>query len=760
MRRNSRLKLPLHIKILQAFYYILPVIYLLISHSVTANELSVSNNGVLDLSDYNFEQQGNISLNGEWKFFNEKLLNNSEVKKDSGFCVVSVPQNLKGQDYDGQELDVKGYGTYYLQVIVNKKYTNELFLLDTKRISTASKVFVNGKLVGHNGLVSALESISQPSLIMTFNEFNCHSDTLNIVIHVSNYHTQKFGLFYKIDFGLSTKMHRAKTKSVAVKLFAIGGIFLVMLNFLVLYLLRRKDKTSLYFVIMAFFAFVYVLRLSGVYFALVSSLGYEINYKVQMIGAYFFIGMLLVYVSKIFPFDFSKKILHVLLVVTLLFILSTLVFSVKINSHFLTYFNYYAVISFVYILFVVIKSVVRKRDGAVIFLVGISLFFLTVVNDFLSETQVMNGPTLFPVGLFLFLFSQVIFLSVKYTRSFSYTEKLSQDLAIINKNLENIVDERTQEIKNKNHELVNLGQFKHDMINMLAHDLKNLLHVVVNVATNKQVKHAGYVMHNLIMNFLDINKSENAQLILHKSEVDLIDTITKAIDQIRLIAEQKSIIISNKVGYGIKICIDEDLILRVLVNLISNAIKYSPIGKEVKIESSIICEGDSNQILEVCVTDYGEGISFESQDKVFDKYCSDGKETGTIRSTGLGLAFCKMAVEAHDCAISVKSEKGVFTTFCITLPMLRIQGDSIQSADPFNQFSFNLSEGELKYLKPFGHQLNNCKIYQVSDLRNILNAINGSQSEQINLWKNRLEQAIYNCNNSEYEYLIHLLNKD
>ncbi len=736
----------------------------LFSKTIEAKGVVKCYNGIIDLSTYDFEEDGNVRLNGEWKFFSEQFLGSEQIRNDSTYCVVSVPENLRGQVCDGKELGVNGFGTYYLQIIVNKKYRNKIFLLNTKRISTASKLYINGELTGYNGVVSSHEQKSYPSLIMHFNEFRCNSDTLDLVIHVSNYHTQKFGLFYNIELGLNDEIHSSRIKMIAVNILATGAILFMMLHFLVLYLLRRRDKTYLYFVLMSFFAFVYVLRLSGIYFSIMPDLGYEINYKIQLVALFSYIAMLMAYVRKIFPFEFSKNILHVIFVISLFFFMGVIIFPVKINSHFLYYYDYFAFCALLYMYFAVVKAVVKQREGSVIFNIGLFFLIVASLNDFLYELQVINTASLIPVGLFMFLFSQVIFLSFNFTKAFLNSEKLSNDLALINKNLENIVSERTKEISykteeltKKNNKLIELGTFKHEMISMLAHDLKNSLNIVINMAANKYVKYAGNVMQNLIMNFLDINKSENAQLTLSKGVYDLSGIITDAITQTMLLAEQKSIIIQNKVPRGILVMVDKELILRVIVNLITNAVKYSQVGKGVPIETTIV-EQDKSQWVKVSITDFGDGIKGENLEKVFDKYFSDGRKSGAINATGLGLAFCKMAVEAHLGSIYVKSEKSVFTTFTFTLPTDTVQSHTnIRLIDKGKEQHLSFNEKELEYLEPFVLELQKCKIYQVSDLRSILYLVDEKQSEQILHWKEHMKQAIYNCNIDEFEYLINIV---
>ncbi len=202
-----------------SFCTLMVVIVLLQSQPVFGGEIKKVSKGILNLTDYNFEESGNIKLNGEWKFYIGRFLDSEQIKSDTDYLYVYVPKNLKTQLNNAYgENRVNGFGTYYLQIILDKSYINKTFLLDTKRISTASEVFVNGELVGFNGQVDSTALKTKPSLIMHFYEFTCQSDTLDVIIHVSNYHTQKFGLFYNIAFGPTKQMHLANLKAVTINI--------------------------------------------------------------------------------------------------------------------------------------------------------------------------------------------------------------------------------------------------------------------------------------------------------------------------------------------------------------------------------------------------------------------------------------------------------------------------------------------------------------------------------------------------------------
>jgi signal transduction histidine kinase len=121
---------------------------------------------------------------------------------------------------------------------------------------------------------------------------------------------------------------------------------------------------------------------------------------------------------------------------------------------------------------------------------------------------------------------------------------------------------------------------------------------------------------------------------------------------VQLPAEAKEITIINRVSVQIKANYDAGLIERVFVNLFTNAIKYTPVGGKVIVETSVL-----DGLLQVHVQDNGKGIKEEMINKIFEKYTQiDPEKLGVTFSTGLGLNYCKLAVEAHKGTIKAESK--------------------------------------------------------------------------------------------------------
>ncbi len=110
---------------------------------------------------------------------------------------------------------------------------------------------------------------------------------------------------------------------------------------------------------------------------------------------------------------------------------------------------------------------------------------------------------------------------------------------------------------------------------------------------------------------------------------------------------------------------DVEMVRRVVINLLENAVKYTHSGGNITVSAA---QTDDNRMVAVSVSDTGPGISPRDQQAIFDKFARIHGE-GRPKGLGLGLAFCRLAVEAHGGTIWVESQEGKGSTFTFTLPL-------------------------------------------------------------------------------------------
>lgn len=170
-------------------------------------------------------------------------------------------------------------------------------------------------------------------------------------------------------------------------------------------------------------------------------------------------------------------------------------------------------------------------------------------------------------------------------------------------------------------------------------------------------------MLGMVNTILDLSKLEAGKMQLNREPVVLTSLLEQIFRIESPLAIRREVLLLNNVPFDLPIVqADQMLIGRVLQNLVDNALKYSPEGCNVEVNARFDAK---QQMIEVSIHDEGAGISPEAKSRLFEKFSSGSKERGT----GLGLAFCRIVIEAHGGKIWTESESGKGTTFVFLLPL-------------------------------------------------------------------------------------------
>jgi len=146
------------------------------------------------------------------------------------------------------------------------------------------------------------------------------------------------------------------------------------------------------------------------------------------------------------------------------------------------------------------------------------------------------------------------------------------------------------------------------------------------------------------------------------------ELVAAAASQVASLAESQQLVLVRQIAADLPpLRGDENKLCRTLVNLLGNALKFTPSGGAVTVAA---CPSKEGQAVLFSVSDTGEGIPPEAFGRIFEKFGQvESRQGGRIMSTGLGLAFCKLAVEAHGGRIGVESAPGQGSTFSFTIPL-------------------------------------------------------------------------------------------
>jgi signal transduction histidine kinase len=269
----------------------------------------------------------------------------------------------------------------------------------------------------------------------------------------------------------------------------------------------------------------------------------------------------------------------------------------------------------------------------------------------------------------------------------SELEEKREQLEVLNRQLE----ESNRELNEANAQLRELGDMKEEFFALTTHDLRSPLSVISGVIsfftsgrlgdlTSEQQNMVAMMERNtrnlieLVNDLLDASKIESGALRLDLVEVDLAGLVGDLHETMLPMAREKEIELSVAAFDGLaRVNADRIKLRRILTNLISNALKFTPTGGRVEISARNDCVGR----VRVLVSDTGVGIPPEDLDRLFDKYeQARSRATGSERGTGLGLYITRQLVELHGGEISVESEVGRGTTFSFTLPLRQHEATS------------------------------------------------------------------------------------
>ncbi len=371
----------------------------------------------------------------------------------------------------------------------------------------------------------------------------------------------------------------------------------------------------------------------------------------------------------------------------------------------------------------------------------------------------------FRLGVIIFIVSSLVSFYIIRTRK----------IKRINRELETTVQDRTREIQEKNYEisaqneelkkskdeieiankkLKELNLFKEEMAGMIVHDLKNPLNLIIGLAENESVKQSGKQMLNMVMNILDVQKYEQTEIKLQKANIQINLISKSALEQVYLLYEQKNIKVENLINEN-SVVVDTNIIERVFVNILTNAIKYTPINGKIILESE---KPDAEHML-IRITDNGPGIPKDKLEKIFLKFEQVvAKESGIARSTGMGLTFCKMVIEAHGGRIGVESELEKGTSFWFTLPAGQETNKTNHTkTKQVEETSLKLAKTDKEVLRQYALKLQNLEVYELSDIEKVINLIDISKSQNLGRWKKEMDNALHTMNQEKYLELIKLI---
>ncbi|MBO9607201.1 MAG: response regulator [Paenibacillaceae bacterium] len=619
--------------------------------------------GHLDLSGWSFTEDGTVQLSGEWEFYRGKLLTPEDFAAGT---LTDRPLLVKPGAWnafiaeDGGKTGM-GYATYRMRIKLNDSSVT-YFAVRTTNIRTSNRIFMNGVEIGAAGNPAGTKDDVIPSNTPYLGIVPTAGNEADIIVQVANYHYESGGIIYPIVFGDRQSVMESRDHALFADFTATASFLIPAAFFLLLYFLRRQERSLLHLGLLCLSAVGYVLTHGEKLLdAALPGLGYEWFTKLQFIFSFITYYFMIRYVDASAPGFVRRRVVVAAGAIMLVQLAIALLFPVQVYSRLLGLVILYAFAVTGYVAYVMLMWLRRHRKDGLPILLGIeslsaiialhSLYAIGLLNDYISLT----------FELLVFVLAQTTLFVRRFARSFREVELLST-------------------------RLLTLDGLKDEFMAHTSHELRTPLHGIINIAESLQEGAAGQLnaeqMRNmrmisatgrrlsaLVNDILDFSKLKSADVRLNRKAVHLPAVAQSVIEVIRHTTGKKELAIVQRWPERLPLLdTDEDRLSQMLFNLLGNAVKYTDRG-EIALSATV--EGDW---IAVSVADTGIGIAEERLEAIFASYEQlDAWDDRERPGTGLGLSITRKLVELHGGSIKAESEPGRGSTFTFTLPAAKDQ---------------------------------------------------------------------------------------
>jgi len=380
----------------------------------STNEVNpLAEKGVVDLSQWDFDTKGKIYLDGEWEFYWQQLLTPrdfaSNTNKNQDW--IQVPNAWNDQlDKNNKPFPAFGYSTFRLKIIVPPQQKKLSIRLSDLR--DAYKLWVNQELLIESGVVGKNKENTISRIDSKMTTFPLVNGQVEIVLQIANYRSDKSGFIRGgVLLGKEEVIQKTHVNSIAVTLFLCGCYLIIGLYHLLFYQMRRKNQGAFYFGILCVLIFIRVLTTGDKLLIYWTNIPTFVNSKLAYLSVYAALPIFFIYLKSIFPKEIKQQFVKVVLRFAGLLCLFIFLAPNTISHY--TFYPFRVLLLFctLYVVYAMYFVLRRKKNGGVLFTIGILIAVATAWNDTIYESGDNTSGFLFPFGILAFMLLQTSFLA-------------------------------------------------------------------------------------------------------------------------------------------------------------------------------------------------------------------------------------------------------------------------------------------------------------------------------------------------------------
>lgn len=644
-------------------------------------------NGTAAIYEYASESENSPGRLTNWQLYYGKHLSASEMKKlpESEKLTVYNPHSWAGLIVDGKKLPAFGIATYYLKInnIGASKQHPVVYGLYVGCIESAYKLVINNKLVGEGGKAEKTRENYRPNTLPSPYYFTVNSDSIDVVMQVSNFILPRFGGFTQdVYFGKPKTIEQLTLRKIMITCFILGLFVLVFIQQTTLSFLNKLEKSHIMLSALCVLFFTKLLADSNalMVFHFIADYNIRLYYQIWTLSL-LSVPLILRLIKISFPDEVPSLIEKTIYLLYALFTLVVLTSDLEYITKAGYIFVYLSSICIGYFNIILIKAIVAQRKYAIVHTVSLVILISFFIYDFIHATNAHCQGYLTLAGMGIYILIQSSTFSFKLTVSNKQNIKRSKNLQQANRTLEKAVKQRTKELQIANEELSRINKQKDFLISTISHDLMNAFNVLLTFprllyqdqglpdsyrSSMEMIYKAAENGHSILENMLEwtklhINPKDNLQPIENLSDI-----VRQNVELHTYCVQRKNIRIETEINDKFHFYCQKEQLNAILRNLISNAVKFSKDEGTIRIKNKI-----KNGRVQILIVDKGIGISPEMRELLF-RHTNNKKRFGTHgeKGAGIGLLIIKDLVESNNGQISCYSKQNKTTVFIVEFKLL------------------------------------------------------------------------------------------
>lgn len=405
---------------------LVPLLFVLISCNKEWKQAPRAVNGVLDLTEWNFDKDGTVKLDGEWAFYWQKLYSYEDFMKNPQLqpSSLSVLPGVWNQiELHGAKIGGSGYATFQLRVKLPADQLNKIFGFYSLEQSTAYRISANGLPIGGSGKVAANQNDYIPETRSSGSNFHINSVEIIFVVQITNFSHRDGGVWHSFLLGHSEDILTVISAKKYREIILMSIILIIALYHLVIYYFRTNEKSPLWFSLFCLLTLARTGVTGEKQILNLIPIPYRLYLTIEYLTFYFALSVWLHYVYHLFYPRINQRLLKVSYAISIFFA-ATLFLPIHVFTHAIPVFQILFLTGVIFFLGILTKFTMQRVPFAGFTLLTSLLLAVLSLNDILYTRLIINTGFLVSYGFIFLIFSQAVILAISFSKSFATNETL------------------------------------------------------------------------------------------------------------------------------------------------------------------------------------------------------------------------------------------------------------------------------------------------------------------------------------------------